>query len=73
MGKLISLEQLAFIKGMQLVDDKVALNEVIDFSRKYKRACLILMWSLRRCMVQLPGRISIICLRGFGLMLVGCG
>ncbi|GAU18658.1 hypothetical protein TSUD_124910 [Trifolium subterraneum] len=41
MPKLISPNQSAFIKGRQLVDGVVAVNEVIDLARKLKRACFI--------------------------------
>ncbi|GAU49947.1 hypothetical protein TSUD_408420 [Trifolium subterraneum] len=41
MEKLISPNQSAFIKGRQLVDGVVAVNEIIDFARKSKRSCLI--------------------------------
>lgn len=34
MDKLISPNQSAFIKGRQLVDGVVAVNEIIDFARK---------------------------------------
>jgi hypothetical protein len=41
MDKLIASNQSAFIKGRQPVDGVVAVNEVIDVARKYKKACLI--------------------------------
>jgi hypothetical protein len=41
MDKLISPNQSAFIKGRQLVDGVVAVNEIIDFARKEKKSCLI--------------------------------
>jgi hypothetical protein len=41
MDKLISPNQSAFIKGRQLVDGVVAVNEIIDFAIKEKRSCLI--------------------------------
>jgi hypothetical protein len=41
MDKLISPNQSAFIKGRQLVDGVVAVNEIIDLARKEKRSCLI--------------------------------
>ncbi|GAU22757.1 hypothetical protein TSUD_129690 [Trifolium subterraneum] len=41
MEKLISPNQSAFIKGRQLVDGVLAVNEIIDFARKSKRSCLI--------------------------------
>lgn len=63
MGKLISPEQLTFVKGRKLVDGVMALNEVINFSRKYKRECLIVKvdieksydlvsWSFLNCMIK---------------------
>ncbi|GAU37373.1 hypothetical protein TSUD_22470 [Trifolium subterraneum] len=39
MTSLISPNQSAFIKGRQLVDGVVAVNEVIDLARKSKRWC----------------------------------
>jgi hypothetical protein len=41
MDKLISSNQSAFLKGRQLVDGVVAVNEVIDAARKAKKDCLI--------------------------------
>jgi len=41
MDKLISSNQSAFLKGRQLMDSVVAINEVIDAARKGKRECLI--------------------------------
>lgn len=41
MDKLISSNQSAFIKGRQLVDGVVAVNEIIDFARKARKDCLI--------------------------------
>lgn len=41
MDKIISSNQFAFIKGRQLVDGVVAVNEIIDFARKAKKDCLI--------------------------------
>ncbi|MCH88112.1 LINE-1 reverse transcriptase like [Trifolium medium] len=41
MPSLISPNQSALIKGRQLVDGVVAVNEVIDLARKSKRACFI--------------------------------
>lgn len=38
-GKLISFEQSSFLKGRHLVDGVVALNEVLNFSRRSKREC----------------------------------
>jgi hypothetical protein len=41
MDKLISFNQSAFIKGRQLVDGVVAVNEIIDVARKSRKECLI--------------------------------
>lgn len=41
MDRLISDNQSAFIKGRQLVDGVVAVNEIIDLARKSRRGCLI--------------------------------
>jgi hypothetical protein len=41
MDKLISSNQFAFIKGRQLVNRVVAVNEIIDFARKGRKECLI--------------------------------
>jgi len=41
MDKLISSNQSTFIKGRQLVDGVVAVNEIIDFARKARKDCLI--------------------------------
>lgn len=42
MDKLISLNQSDFIKGRMLVDKLMVVNEVIDFAKRSKKACLIL-------------------------------
>jgi hypothetical protein len=41
-GELIPSTQSAFLKGRQLVDGVVVVNEVIDFAKKSGRECLIL-------------------------------
>ncbi|GAU32687.1 hypothetical protein TSUD_145610 [Trifolium subterraneum] len=41
MDKLISSNQYAFIKGRQLVDEVVAINEIIDLAKKSRKECLI--------------------------------
>jgi hypothetical protein len=41
-GGLIPNTQSAFIKGRQLVDGVVVVNEVIDYAKKLKKECLIL-------------------------------
>ena len=41
MDSLISSNQYAFIKGRQLVDGVVAVNEIIDVAWKTKKECLI--------------------------------
>ncbi|MCI15543.1 transposon TX1 putative protein, partial [Trifolium medium] len=41
MGKLISSNQSAFIKGRLLVDGVLALNEVVDFVKRARKKCLI--------------------------------
>lgn len=41
MGKLISSKQSTFLKGMQLVDGMLALNEVLDFAKVTKRKCFV--------------------------------
>jgi hypothetical protein len=41
MDDVISNTQSAFIKGRQLVDGVVVVNEVIDFAKKSKKECLI--------------------------------
>jgi hypothetical protein len=42
MGKLISRNQSAFIKGRLLVDGVLTINEVVDFAKRAKKECLIL-------------------------------
>ena len=41
MDSLISSNQYAFIKGRQLVDGVVTVNEIIDVTRKTEKECLI--------------------------------
>jgi len=42
MNSIISQSQSAFLKGRNLVDGVVVVNEIVDFARKMKRQCLIL-------------------------------
>jgi len=42
MNLIISSNQLAFLKGRNLVDGVVVINEIVDFARKFKKECLIL-------------------------------
>jgi hypothetical protein len=42
LGDLISNTQSVFLKGRQLVDGVVVVNEVIDSAKKYGKKCLIL-------------------------------
>jgi hypothetical protein len=41
MDELIPNTQSAFIKGRQLVEGVVVVNEVVDFARKLGKECLI--------------------------------
>ena len=41
MDQIISANQSTFIKGRQLVDGVVAVNEIIDLTRKSRRECMI--------------------------------
>jgi hypothetical protein len=40
-NSVISLNQSAFIKGLNLVDSVVIINEVVDWAKKHKKECLI--------------------------------
>jgi hypothetical protein len=40
-GKLIPKTQSAFLKGRQLVEGVVVVNEVIDFAKKTGKECMI--------------------------------
>ena len=42
MNSIISSSQSAFLKGRNLVDGVVVVNEIVDFARKAKVQCLIL-------------------------------
>jgi hypothetical protein len=42
MDSVVATTQLAFIKGRQLVDGVMVVNEVIDLAKKTGRACLVL-------------------------------
>jgi hypothetical protein len=42
MDLVISSNQSAFIKGRNLVDGVMVVNEVIDLANKMGRACLVL-------------------------------
>lgn len=41
MDKLIFPNQLAFFKGMLLVNEVIVLNELVDLTKKSKMSCLI--------------------------------
>jgi hypothetical protein len=41
LGELIPKTQSAFLKGRQLVEGVVVVNEVIDFAKKARKNCLI--------------------------------
>lgn len=41
MGNLISSKHSTFVKGRQLVNGVVALNEVLDLARRLKRKCFM--------------------------------
>jgi hypothetical protein len=41
MGSIIASSQSAFIKGRQLMDGVVVMNEIIDYARRAKKECLI--------------------------------
>jgi len=55
MDKLISSNQSAFIKGRQLMDGVVAVNEIIDYARKGRKECLIFKVDLGRLMIPSVG------------------
>jgi len=42
MDTIVSSYQTTFIKGENLVDEVVVVNELIEFAKKSKRGCLIL-------------------------------
>lgn len=42
MKSIISSSQLAFIKGRNLVDEMLVINEVVDYAKRVNRECLIL-------------------------------
>lgn len=42
MNSIISSSQSAFIKGRNLVDGVLVVNEIVDFAKRAKRQCLIL-------------------------------
>lgn len=42
MNSIISTSQSAFVKGRNLVDRAMVINEVVDFARRANRECLIL-------------------------------
>ncbi|MCH82185.1 cysteine-rich receptor-like protein kinase [Trifolium medium] len=47
MDKIISPNQPAYIKGSQLVDGVVAINEIINLAKKSRKRDLVLMQSVR--------------------------
>lgn len=42
MGKLVSKSQTTFIPGRQMQDEIVVLNEIVDFSRRKRKKCMLL-------------------------------
>jgi hypothetical protein len=48
MNSFISSSQSYFVKGHNLVDDVMVINEVVDFAKRVKRSCLILKVDLKK-------------------------
>lgn len=42
MTSIISTNQSGFLKGRNLVDGVMVINELVDYARKVKKQCLIL-------------------------------
>jgi len=42
MNRIISLNQSAFLKGRNLVDGVLVINEIVDYAKKFNKECLIL-------------------------------
>lgn len=57
MNSVISQSQSAFLKGRNLVDGVLVVNEVVEMAKKLKHECLI----LKRCMTRWIGVSSNIC------------
>lgn len=53
--KMVSHSQTTFIEGRQLFDGVLVLNEVLDFSKRMRRKCLVLKSTLRRLMIVYRG------------------
>lgn len=55
MDKLISLNQLIFLKGRKLIYEVEDLIEIIFEPRFQRKMILSLMWTFRRLVIQLVG------------------
>jgi hypothetical protein len=62
MGDLISKNQSAFLKGRQLVEGVVVVNEVTNFAKKNRKNVLFSKLILKRHMIRSIGGSWIICL-----------
>lgn len=48
---VVSLEQPAFVKGSQILENSFMLNEVVAWSKAYRNPLMILKWILRRHLI----------------------
>jgi hypothetical protein len=70
-GSIVSLSQSAFIKGRQLVDGVLVLNEVVDFAKKLAKSVSFSRWTSKRRMIPLIGISWCICFTGSVLATFG--
>jgi hypothetical protein len=66
MGKLISRNQSAFIKGRLLVDGVLTINEVVDYAKRAKKKCLILKVDFEKAYDSVNWKFLEYMLRRFG-------
>ncbi|KAK2443790.1 hypothetical protein QL285_014866 [Trifolium repens] len=66
MGKLISRNQSAFIKGRLLVDGVLTINEVVDYAKRAKEKCLIFKVDFEKAYDSVNWSFLVYMLRRFG-------
>ncbi|MCI35870.1 RNA-directed DNA polymerase (Reverse transcriptase), partial [Trifolium medium] len=66
MGKLISPNQSAFVKGRLLVDGVLTVNEVVDLAKRAKQDCLIFKVDFEKAYDSVNWKFLQYMLRSFG-------
>ncbi|GAU32684.1 hypothetical protein TSUD_145580 [Trifolium subterraneum] len=66
LGELIPKTQSAFLKGRQLVDGVVVVNEIVDYAKKAGKECLVLKVDFEKAYDSVDWRFLEYMLRRFG-------